>query len=133
MQTGWGKKVGKELCPEALANDWTAEASFAKDGYGGKVDLHHNMFDGVVLDFKTKDVEDQKKMRPYATDVMQHAAYRHGLGLPNAKCYSLFINVRHPGMLYMHEWPEEEVVKGYKMFCALKDFWYLKNGMSYAG
>lgn len=84
---------------------------------------------GVIIDFKTKDVEDIKKMKPYPQDVMQHAAYRDGLDIPRAKCYTLFVNVRHPGMLTLHEWKEEEVTRAGKMFNTLKDFWYLNAGM----
>lgn len=147
--------------------DWVAEASFAKDGYGGKVDLHSkqggNMYwatidadgyenggaqtkeeameladnyetviekhQGIVIDFKTKDVDDIKKMKPYPEDVMQHAAYRDGLDIPNAKCYSLFVNVKHPGMLVLHEWKEEDIQRAKKMFLCLRDFWYLSNKM----
>lgn len=112
-------------------NAWIAEKSFARNGYGGKVDLHTREGQGIIIDFKTKDVDDKKKMKPYPDDVMQHAAYRDGLDLPKALCYTLFVNVRHPGMLVMHEWKEEQVVKAGKMFNTLKQFWYLKNGMEF--
>jgi hypothetical protein len=84
---------------------------------------------GVILDFKTKDVDDIKKMKPYPNDVMQHAAYRDGLGMPGAACYTLFVNVRHPGMLTLHKWEERQVQKAAKMFWCLKQFWYLNAGM----
>lgn len=112
------------------SHHWVAEQSFAYNGYGGKVDLHtKHIGAGVVLDFKTKDVDDIKKMKPYPNDVMQHAAYRDGLGLPHAKCYTLFVNVKHPGMLTLHEWKEEQVSKAGKMFSLLKQYWYLNAGM----
>lgn len=105
---------------------YVAEKSFAHElGFGGKVDLHGEDF---VLDFKTKDKEwedGEGKSLVYDTHVMQLAAYREGLNLPCAKCYNLFISTKKPGLVYLHEWKETEVQRGWSMFKCLLQYWRL--------
>lgn len=95
-------------------------------GFGGKVDLHGNTF---VLDFKTKNTDDPAKMVGWDEHIMQLAAYREGLGLPNAKCYNMFISTKVPGLIIMQEYTEEELVRGWQMFSALLVYWKLQNGL----
>lgn len=137
------EKLNFEIIMQAYASlkvpfnrrtDWIAEASFCKDGYGGKVDLHAQAYDNdVILDFKTKDKDAkgfkqiEKDAKKYNEHCMQLAAYRHGLSLPNARCYILFISTQEPGLTYLHEWPEEELQRGLKMFNSLRDYWYMVN------
>lgn len=106
-----------------------AEKSFSyKDGFGGKVDYHHNFNGGFVLDFKTKDKEwADKDQLAYDGHCMQLAAYREGLGMPNAKCYNLFISTKKPGLVRLHEWTEAEMQRGWKMFKCLLEYWKLVN------
>lgn len=103
-----------------------SEKSFShKDGFGGKVDLHGKDF---VLDFKTKDKEwAEGDKLAYDGHCMQLAAYREGLGMPNAKCYNLFISTKKPGLVYLHEWTEAEMQRGWKMFQCLLNYWKLVN------
>lgn len=105
---------------------WYAEQSFAKNGYGGTCDLYSREAN-VVLDFKTKNKEDLKKLKPYKEHSMQLAAYRLGLDLPTAKCYNLFISTSNMGEMLLYEWDEEEIKRSEKMFDLLKQFWYLSN------
>lgn len=108
------------------------EASFSSPkGYGGKVDLYCGknavLPEGLVLDSKTKDFGPDDEVVAYDENLMQLAAYRMGLELPHARCANVFVSRTHPGLVRIHEWTEEELVRGYRMFGALLTFWKLKN------
>lgn len=111
---------------------WLTERSFSSTlGFGGKVDLYcvpdeHAPL-GIVLDAKTKDFGPDDKVDAYDEHLMQLAAYRHGLGVPHARCANVFASRTHPGLVKVMEWPEEELVKGWEMFQCLLRFWKLKN------
>lgn len=108
--------------------EWIPEASFAhKDGFGGKCDLHKKGEKPVVLDFKTKSVDDIAKVKPYTEHVMQLAAYRQGFDIPNAECYNVFINVNNPEQVLLYKWEEKEINRGWKMFQSLLQYWKLSN------
>ena len=108
---------------------WTAEASFAHPmGFGGKVDIHTAGMMEVVADFKTKEFDDPLKKMAYDEHCMQLAAYRVGLGIPQARCANVFCSVTKPGLVVVHEWTATELVNGWRMFCALLDFWQAKSG-----
>jgi hypothetical protein len=117
-------------CKEALAGfygpqEWVAERSFAHElGYGGKVDLHA---DNIVVDVKTKDFTDPAKVDAYPDNAMQLAAYRVGLGMPNARCANLFVSRSNPGLVKLIEWSEEDLQRHWAMFTCLLRFWELKN------
>lgn len=103
--------------------DWKAEASFAcPQGYGGKVDLHGP---GIVIDFKTKEFL-PAEIKAFDEHHMQLAAYRHGLGMPQARCANVFVSVSHPVQVKVIEHTEEELQRGWKMFQSLLAFWKAK-------
>lgn len=105
---------------------WIAERSFAHEvGFGGKVDLHSPQ--GVVIDIKTKEFSDPAKVGAYEEHLMQLAAYRVGLGLPEARCANVFVSRSVPGLSHAIEWSQEDLARGWKMFVALLNFWQLKN------
>lgn len=110
---------------------WLTERSFSHMGYGGKVDLYcepdKHAPTGIVLDAKTKDFGPDDKVDAYDEHCMQLAAYRHGLGLPHARCANVFASRTHPGLIKIVEWPEEELVKAWEMFQCLQRYWSLKN------
>lgn len=111
---------------------WRTERSFASPmGYGGKVDLYcipdGNAPVGIVLDAKSKDFGPDDKVDAYDEHLMQLAAYRHGLGVPHARCANVFISRTHPGVIKIIEWSEEELRTGWEMFQCLLQFWILKN------
>ncbi len=111
---------------------WLTERSFADPmGFGGKVDLYC-MADqyaplGIVLDAKSKDFGPDDKVEAYDENLLQLAAYRHGLGLPHARCANVFCSRTHPGLVKVIEWSEQDLVKGWEMFQCLLRFWKLKN------
>ena len=105
--------------------DFKPEKSFAsKYGFGGKVDLHA---ENVVIDLKTKEFTDPKDVKGYPENMMQLAAYRVGLGMPDARCANVFASVTEPGLCVVYEWSQEELSQGWQMFKGLLDYWYAKN------
>lgn len=112
--------------------DWLTERSFSSNlGFGGKVDLYCKPDQyaptGIVLDAKSKDFGPDDKVEAYDEHLMQLAAYRHGLGVPHARCANAFASRTHPGLIKVVEWSEEDLVKGWEMFQCLLRFWKLKN------
>lgn len=111
---------------------WKVEHSFASPlGYGGKIDLfcdpdEHAPY-GIVIDTKTKAFDDPEDVSGYDEHLLQLAAYRHGLGLPNARCANVFASVTKPGLVKVFEWPEEDLKRGWEMFKNLLSFWKLKH------
>jgi len=104
---------------------WVAERSFCHElGFGGKVDLHAP---GFVVDVKTKEFTDPAKVDGYDEHRMQLAAYRVGLGMPQARCANLFVSRSIPGLSVLKEWTEDDISTGWQMFCHLLQFWQLKN------
>ena len=109
---------------------WSVEKSFAAEsGFAGKVDIHSRDGEGVVADFKTKEFTSDtlEKVAGFDENVMQLAAYRNGLKLPNARCANIFVSVTEPGLVVVKEWTQEELVRGWAMFDALKTFYYAKT------
>lgn len=110
---------------------WATEKSFSRDGFGGKVDLHSRDGQGVVIDFKTKEFtsETMDKAQGFDEHLMQLAAYRVGLDIPQARCANVFVSVTQPGLVVVREWTQEDLTRGWKMFCSLLEFWYAKSGL----
>jgi len=119
-----------QTCTRAIegrygAKNWVAERSFAHElGFGGKVDLH---CEDIVIDIKTKDFEDAAKVAGYEEHMMQLAAYRVGLGIPEARCANVFVSRTNPDLVVVKEWAEEDLKRGWSMFTALLSFWQHKN------
>jgi len=113
---------------------WSAEKSFAVKGFGGKVDLHSKDGRGVVIDFKTKEFtsETLDKAQGFDEHLMQLAAYRVGLEIPQARCANVFVSVTEPGLVVVKEWDQEDLDRGWKMFSSLLEFWYAKSGLERA-
>jgi len=120
------KAVEAELTKHFGMQEWVSEKSFAhKLGFGGKVDLHA---DNVVVDIKTKEFDDPEKVQAYDEHLMQIAAYRIGLDMPLARCANVFVSRSTAGLVVVHEWRADELIKGWNMFQHLLGFWQTKNG-----
>lgn len=110
------------------ARSWVCEKAFAHElGFGGKCDMHNTDGDGIVIDIKTKDFKDLSKPLAFDEHMLQLAAYRAGLGLPDAKCANVFVSRTNPDLAHVHEWAEEDIQKGWAMFQSLLNYWQLKN------
>jgi len=110
---------------------WIAERSFGHElGFAGKCDLHAQIDptgNGIVVDIKTKDFTDPKDVIAYDEHLMQLSAYRVGLGIPKARCANIFVSRNTAGLCKIIEWSEEDLARGFEMFCSLLKYWQLKN------
>ena len=117
-------------CVEAIREHfgnqaWIAERAFAHEiGFGGKCDLHAV---NIVADVKTKEFSDPNKVDAYDEHLMQLSAYRVGLGMPGARCANVFVSRSVPGLVKVVEWSQQDLDRGWQMFCSLLKFWQLKN------
>jgi hypothetical protein len=112
------------LLKEVKVNDWICEKSFATSLYGGKADLHTSKY---LVDIKTTD-KPIDGLKLWDNHYLQLAAYRKGLGIDEAKCGILYINsVNAESKLIWAD--EKELVKGWKCFSALLDFYYAKTNL----
>lgn len=118
---GTCEAVFKKIQATFGSQSWEAERSFAwpANCYGGKVDLHCEDF---VLDFKTKDFTGEKLPTIYDEHAMQLAAYRNGLGVPDARCAIVFVATQSD-LVHIVEIKEEELERGWKMFRHALEYW----------
>ena len=118
------ENVEREMHNYNIYNEaWIAEESFARNGYGGKVDLHCS---NAVLDFKTKEKWDKPPVL-YDNHFMQIAAYRRGLGLPDARGFIMFLN-EETQEAHLAELTKPQLDKGWSMFLACLHLWQAKRG-----
>ena len=118
----------KEYLDETFGVDqqWKSEDSFcAKEGYGGKVDLHS--MSGIFVDFKTKDNLDGKEGSKLVFDEhgMQLSAYAHGLGWAEPERVSIFVDREDPELIVPYKWNKETHTKHLHMFKSLLTYWKL--------
>jgi hypothetical protein len=111
---------------------WLSERSFGHHlGYGGKCDLMAHPVNGkgggFVVDFKTKET-DLDKVDVFFDHELQLAAYREGLGVPNARCAIVFVNGK-TNQVKLVEVPEEALQKGWDCFQHLLRVYQIKNGI----
>jgi hypothetical protein len=113
--------VIQEMEKRGMLDNRKVEHSFAHPlGYGGKIDYHN---DTVVIDFKTKGFLDTTKKLAWDEQCYQLAAYRLGIKAPHLKCYNIFISTSVEGLIYFHEWTEEELKRGVNVFLSALDLW----------
>ena len=103
--------------------DWDSERSFASPlGYGGKLDLSAP---GFVCDFKTTD-KPLDGLRLWPDHRRQLAAYRMGLGMPEARCAICYVSSVVPEARLI-ELDGEELEQGWREFKALLEFYRAAN------
>ena len=106
---------------------WRAEETFNYKGlYGGSVDLSGT---DIVLDFKVKDKDGEafNRIKGYESYKMQIAAYRVGLGMPNAIGGNVYISSKQPGLFKIELYDNEELDRHFEMFMNLCRYWHLNN------
>lgn len=119
----FAKETYFAVIKEFGSQNWVTEKSFAYDGFGGKVDLH---CEDIVIDFKTKEVVDDKTAA-YDEQLMQLAAYRVGLGLPDALCANVYVDLQGNVKIIKHD--ESDMQKAWLMFSHLLAFYRVKNNI----
>lgn len=108
------------------------EKSFAHPlGFGGKADFLCTSPD-LIVDFKTKEFGPDAEMKTWDEHAMQLAAYRHGFEFPQARGAICFVSVTHPGVARVVEIPQDELLKGWKMFYSLLHYWQAKTSYTSA-
>jgi len=109
---------------------WAAETSFHNPlGFGGKVDLFGDCpREERILDFKTKEFKAEDKLDTWDEHAMQLAAYRVGLGIPDARCAIVYVSASVPGVAKLIELPAEKLAAGWEMFQGLLAYWQAKSG-----
>lgn len=132
VETGFLYSVSGDAVVRVLrelpnSGSWRCEESFAHPlGFGGKTDIFNDFY---VIDFKTKEFyEPSVRGFGYDEHCLQLAAYRAGLGIPDAACANLFISTVVPGLVQWQWWTPEELDRGWKMFTALLAYWKAKTG-----
>lgn len=101
------------------------ERSFAHPlGFGGKCDIHKR---GFVADFKSKDFDEEETPTTYDNHAMQLAAYREGFKMPDACCAIIYVSTKVPGLTRLVEVGQDELDRGWELFCALLTYWKIKN------
>lgn len=107
--------------------DWKPELTFCHEdlGYGGCVDLTTYHSEGVIIDFKTQSTGDIKNFKYYDKYILQLAAYREGLGLPNARCFIMKISSTHPGVMELKEYSNDQLNKAFERFKCLLQYYTL--------
>ena len=109
---------------------WLPESSFAHPlGFGGKVDLSCPW---GVIDFKTKEFDENTELKTWDEHAMQLAAYRYGLGWEQARGAIVYVSVTNPGLCRLLEIPQDELAKGWRMFYSLLQYWKAKNNFDSA-
>lgn len=93
-------------------------------GFGGKCDIHAK---DVVIDIKTKEFGEHDTLSTYDEHHMQLAAYREGLGMPQARCAILYVSASVPGLARLMWIDTEDLLRGWSMFRSLLKFWQSKN------
>jgi hypothetical protein len=116
----------KQILDKAYGKqEWISEKSFSHpQGFGGKCDLHCKV---AVIDIKTKAFGPQDDPQGFDEHLMQLAAYRSGLILPDAACANVFVSTTHAGLVSLFEWTKADVERGWLMFESLLKYWQAKN------
>ena len=110
-------------------DDGYPERTFAHPlGFGGKSDVVFIAEEQLVCDFKTKDAWELGAKLHYPEMAMQLAAYREGLGFPDARCANVFITRDAPFAVQIHEWPQAELDVAWRKFQALLTYWKCDKG-----
>lgn len=118
-------KCAQETVNEWIQDHWQTERSFChRYGFGGKVDLSCSK---AVLDFKTKEFGPDDKLDTWDEHAMQLAAYRVGLGIPDARCAIVYVSASDPGIARLIEIDAEKLSNGWQMFQGLLAYWQAKN------
>jgi hypothetical protein len=116
--------LGEKCGPQ----EWLPEKTFISPfGYGGKIDLHSMEW---LWDFKTKEFTADEPPEMYDEHPMQLSAYAEGLGHRwGARRVGIaWISTTAPGLVVLAPLAYEPYWRGYRMFSALLDYWWARNG-----
>jgi hypothetical protein len=108
---------------------WIAEKACAHElGFGTKSDLH--AFGGDrFLDFKGSDFtkEEMASLKTWDEHAMQLAATRKALGYETGDCAIVYVSRTVPGLARLIWIDEDDLRRGWEMFCGLHAYWCAKS------
>ncbi len=112
-----------------VSDGWIAEQSFSHDGYGGKADLIHPLFN-IVIDFKTKEKfpltpKGEVKNMGYDEHIMQLTAYGNGLFDTPSRLANVFVS--YDGDIKIHEWTPPQRARGWELFKTTLALWQIQK------
>ena len=85
----------------------------------------------MLIDFKTKDFDDDAKPLHWDEQVMQLAAYSFGLwGTIHPTLISIYISRTKIGLVRHKVWTMEDKHRGWAMFDACRLLWQAKNNFN---
>lgn len=128
-QSVWDSIMAKTEIPQP---HWDVEKLFTDvRGFGGCADLVNIEREPWVIDYKTKQTADKFKpgKMAYPDHSRQLAAYREGMGIPNARCANVFICIETSEVDF-HEHTEEQLQNGWQVFSHALAIWQLTNDYS---
>lgn len=108
-----------------------SEMSFySPEGYGGTVDwfeVGSEREDGnaKILDYKTRQLLDEKVRLAYPEKAQQLAAYRRAIELPDADCYNVFVDEQ--AHVCVHHWDEPTLRRETKKFLLLNEYVHVSD------
>lgn len=107
------------------------ERTFANlAGFGGMVDLSGKDLDGVpvIIDYKSKDFDDESKKLHYLDQAIQLAAYANGIGFPLHEVRGINVYMsRTTPLVRLHEWRTAELRKGWSIFHHALRIWQIER------
>lgn len=128
IEDDWHREITNTVMSDVEAHTGVASEMFTPEtsfihpmGFAGKVDLRSLSW---CIDWKTKNTKDKWKpgKMVYQEHLMQLAAYRVGLGLPNARCANVFICLE-TGEVEFCEHSQEELDIEWANFSDLLRIW----------
>jgi hypothetical protein len=117
--------LGEKCGPQ----EWLPEKTFTHPvlGYGGKIDLHSPEW---LWDVKSKEFTADEPPEMYDEHPMQLTAYAAGIEY-EASSQQLgiaWVSITVPGLVILAPLTYEQYRRGMKMFRALLEYWWAKNG-----
>lgn len=119
--------VVEHIKANCAQQSWVAEKPVVHEmGFGTKSDLHCAHY---VLDFKGSEFspEEAASLKTWDEHAMQLAATRNALDLPKAECGIVYVSRSHPGACRLVWLDEDDLYRGWSMFCGLHSYWCAKN------
>lgn len=97
-------------------------------GYAGTSDCI--LYDGSILDFKTKDFKGKDEATPSFEHAMQLAAYSVAWHQRDAfpPCHNIYFDRNVPGKIFVKTWTPQELAEGWEAFKACQVLYRITKG-----
>jgi hypothetical protein len=106
-------------------SDFKSEYNFYNGLYAGQIDAYN---DFLILDFKTKMEASKFKNLVQDDHIIQLAAYRQGVQMPDAVCANVYVCLENGDVkIVFHD--EEKLIRGLSIFNNCLSLWYTLNNV----